>query len=106
MEVVQLGLRHLGHSTGIGGSFARCADLCRQRLPLLALCGQKAVDGGEVGLIKDLVDDAVLLALRHPGHTVVQVGQDIIQPAHVALRVVDGESQLLHQLGGVIGGRL
>ena len=97
LQVVLLGLRHLPHGT------VSAVDLCGQRVPLFALCCQQAVDGGEVGLVEQLVDDAVLLALRHAVQGPVQVAQNFVQPAHVALRVVDLQPQLLHQLGGIIG---
>ena len=100
MQVVDLGLGHLAHSPVCG------VDLRGEGVPLLALCGQQAVDGSKVGLIEKLVDDAVLLALRHALHGGVQVAEDLIQPAHVALRVVDLQAECLHLLGGVIGGGL
>ena len=100
MQIVLLGLGHLPHSAVCG------IDLGGQRFPLLALCCQQAVDGCEVGLIEQCIDDAVLVALRHAVHDRVQVGEDVVQLAHIALGVVDLQPQLLHDLPGVLGGGL
>ena len=100
LQVVQLGVCHLTHSvTGV-------VDLGGQSLPLIALRCQQAVDGGEVGLIEQRIDDAVLIALRHAVHDRVQVGEDVVQLAHIALGIVDLQPQLLHDLPGVLSGRL
>ena len=74
--------------------------------PLLTLRCQQAVYGCEVGLIKQLVDNAVFAALRHARHRGVQVGKDIVQLTHIALGIVDLQPQLLHNLPGVLSGRL
>ena len=100
LQIVDLSFCHLPHGT------VSAVDLGGQRVPLFALCCQQAVDGGEVGLVEQLVDDAVLLALRHALHGTVQVAQNVVQPAHFALRIVDREPQLLHLFGCFVGGGL
>ena len=92
MQVVDLGLGHLFHrAEAVTSGFACCVDLICQRLPLFTLGCQQTVDSSKVGLVEQCIDDAVLAALGHAGHGVVQVGEDVIQPTHVALRVIDFE---------------
>ena len=100
LQVVQLCICHLPH--GITG----VVNLTGQSVPLIALCCQQTVDCSQIGLVEQLVDDAVLATLRHAVHGTVQITQNVIQTAHIALRIVDIQPQLLHQLCGVIGGGL
>ena len=97
LQIVDLSFSHLPHGT-VG-----VINLGGQGVPLFALRRQQAVDGGEVGLVEQLVDDAVLLALRHAVQGPVQVAQNLVQPTHFALRIVDREPQLLHLFGCFVG---